>query len=141
MSYRCKHVYVQKCRQVGILPLGKRFILNDVVLFHKIFNYLIPVEMPDYLSLFSGHSRLRSCHLDRLSYVSSVLPKGKSSNWLSRSFFYRAHISWNSLPLEIREIKCHDIFKREVRQHLWKMAFEENVDDDDIDISLVDGIT
>ena len=110
--------------QVKILPLAKRFIFNDIILFHKIFNNLMPVQMPDYLSLFSGITRLRC------------------SNALNRSFFYRTHMYWNSLPLEIREIRSHEIFKREVKDYLWKMAHDELIDNDnDIDISLTDGVT
>ena len=100
----------------------------------------MPVQMPDYLSLFSGITRLRSSHLDRLSYESSVLPRRNSSNALNRSFFYRTHMYWNSLPLEIREIRSHEIFKREVKDYLWKMAHDELIDND-IDISLTDGVT
>ena len=47
---------------------------------------------------------------------------------------------WNSLPLEIREVRDNDIFKRKVKQHLWKMAFDEVIDSD-IDISSSDGVT
>ena len=122
--------------QVKILPLAKRFIFNDIILFHKIFNNLMPVQMSDYLSLFSGITRLRSSHLDRLS----VLPRRNSSNALNRSFFYRTHMYWNSLSLEITEIRSHEIFKREVIDYLWKMAHDEIIDND-IDISLTDGVT
>ena len=124
-------------------PLAKRFIFNDIIRFHKIFNNLMPVQMPDYLgylSLFSGITRLRSSHLDRLSYESSVLPRRNSSNALNRYFFYRTHMYWNSLPLEIRDIRSHEIFKREVKDYLWKMAHDELIDND-IDISLTDGVT
>ena len=140
LSYSCKDVYLRICMQVKILPLAKRFIFNDIILFHKIFNNLMPVQMPDYLSLFSGITRLRSSHLDRLSYESTVLPRRNSSNALNRSFFYRTHMYWNSLPLEIREIRSHEIFKREVKNYLWKMAHDELIDND-IDISLTDGVT
>ena len=47
---------------------------------------------------------------------------------------------WNSLPLEIREVRDNDIFKHKVKQHLWKMAFDEVIDSD-IDISSSDGVT
>ena len=96
--------------------------------------------MPDYLSLFNGMTRLRSCHLDRLSYVSSVLPRGKNSNILKKSFFYRCHLLWNELPIEIREIRCQTTFKFLIKQHLWTMAFSE-FSNTELDISLADGIT
>ena len=71
LSYSCKDVYVRKCKQVGILPICQRFHMNDLILFHKIINHLLPVKILEYLSLFSGQSRLHSSHLDRLSFVSS----------------------------------------------------------------------
>ena len=78
LSYSCEDVYIRKCKQVNILPLTKRFILNDLVLFHKIINNLIPVKIPGYISLFNGISPLRVCHLDKLSFVSGILPRGKT---------------------------------------------------------------
>ena len=112
----------------------------DITLFHKIVYNLIPVQLPDYLSLFNGLSRLRSCHLDRLSYVSSVLPRGKNCKILKKSLFYRGHLLWNELPLEIREIRCQTTFKFRVRQHLWTLTFDE-FSNTELDISLSDGIT
>ena len=129
--YSSSEVYARKCKQVNILPLGQRFILNDLILFHKIVNHLIPTpKMPSYLSLFSGNSRLRSCHLDRLCFVSSVIPRGSSSHNLNKSFFYRSHILWNSLPLDIRETMESSIFKLRLKQHLWKHVMEEIADDE-----------
>ena len=51
------------------------------LLFHKIFNILIPEELPSYLALFSWHTRLRSSNLDRLCFIPSILSRG-SSNYL-----------------------------------------------------------
>ena len=33
LSYSSWDVYIRKCKQIGILPLGQRFILNDMILF------------------------------------------------------------------------------------------------------------
>ena len=140
MSYNNKDVYIRKCKQVNVLPMSKRFVLNDITLFHKIVYNLIPVKLPDYISLFDGVTRLRSCHLDRLSYVSSVLPRGKNCKILKKSLFYRGHLLWNELPLEIREIRCQTTFKFRVKQHLWTLASSE-FSNTELDISLSDGIT
>ena len=51
MSYNSNSVYIRKCKQVNVLPMSKRFVLTDIILFHKISYNLIPVNMPDYLSL------------------------------------------------------------------------------------------
>ena len=77
LSYSFWDVYIRKCKQIGILPLGQRFILNDMMLFHKIVNHFLPIRLPCYLSLFSGNTRLRSSHLERLCFVSSVVPRGQ----------------------------------------------------------------
>ena len=121
-SYQSSDLYIKKCKQVDLLPMFHRFNLNDLLLFHKIFRRLIPVNMPSYLSLFSGNSRLRSCHLDHLSFVSSVLPNGSTTKMLKKSFFYRTHNLWNSLPLNIREILNPSEFKIKVTQHFWFIA-------------------
>ena len=93
--------------------------------------------MPGYLSLFSGNTRLRSCHLDRLCFVSSVIPRGSSSHNLNKSFFYRSHILWNYLPLDIRETMESSVFKLRLKQHLWKQFMEE-IADDESDFSISD---
>ena len=136
ISYSPYEVYVQKCKQVKLLPLHTRFDLNDLIFLHKIIYKLKPVSLPFYLSFFSGQSRLRSCHLDYLSLVSSIHPKSnhhttRSSNPLANTFFYRTHSEWNSLPLSLREISCPVRFKFKLKEHLWKnltmLNFETSV--------------
>ena len=52
-------VYIRKCKQVNMPPLSFRFNFNDISIFHKIVYKTIPVNIPDYLTLYSGNSRLR----------------------------------------------------------------------------------
>ena len=117
------NVYIRKCKQIGIFP----FILNNMILFRKIVNHLLSIRLPCYLSLFSGNTRLRSSHLDRLCFVSSVLPRGVAHTLynLNKSFFNRSHNKWNSLPPELREIRELSIFKLKLEQYLWKCAIDE----------------
>ena len=131
LSYSDAEVYKRKCRQVNILPLAKRFELNDLTLFHKVIHKLIPLNLPDYLSFFDGISRLRSCHLDRLSIVCNVQLNNTSTASLNKSFFYRTHTVWNALPLEIREIESSVAYVNKVTNHLWKtlLADTENTVD------------
>ncbi len=112
--------------------MSERFCLsNDMIFLHKVINKLVPIELPGYLSFFQGQSRLRSCHMDYRSLISSVAPnvvinssnvssERNSINPFHNSFFYRAHLIWNCLPLEIREIESHSLFKNELIKHLWK---------------------
>ena len=97
----------------------------------------IPVTLPTYLTWFNGRSRLRTCHLDQLSLVCTLLPKDSSSKPLEKSFFYRTHSAWNSLPLDLREIGSVALFKKQLEAHLWKSCREYNDPDgpsDDRDV-------
>ena len=130
-SYGSHGVYIRKCREADLLPMSERFCLNDLLFLHKVLNNLVPVKLPQYLNFFQGQSRLRSSHMDHRSLVSSVIPnitlnnqnitsEHSSTNPFLNSFFYRVHLSWNSLPLEIREIESHSLFKSQLTNHLWK---------------------
>ena len=98
----------------------------DLTFFHSIFYKKSVVKLPMYLSHFQG-SRLRTCHLDSLSICTSVQPKTpknfelwSTSTGITKSFFYRAHIIWNRLPLELRKIESKSLFERKLIDHLWK---------------------
>ena len=83
------------------------------------------MKFPSYLSYFQG-SRLRNCHLDSLSICSSVQPKApqnlellNTSTGITKSFFYRAHLIWNCLPLELRKIESESLFEKKIIDYLW----------------------
>ena len=133
IRYNSYIIYIQKCRQVNLLPLAKRFDLNDLILFHKIVYSLIPLDLPYYLSYFNGSSRLRSCHLDHLSFVCNLETKNSSTSHLAKSFFYRTYTKWNALPLNIREIDCSSSFKEKVDKYLWKDVLHD-IDGSDTEV-------
>ena len=72
--------------------------------FHKIVYQRIPVNMPEYLNRFDGTTCLHITHLDSSSYVSSIIHGISGISNLSKSFFFRSHSLWNSLPFDIRNI-------------------------------------
>ena len=83
-------------------------------LFHKVVYKPIPVTMPDYLTLYSGDSRLRSTHLDNLCFVSNIASTTTSIsylNYLNKSFFFRSHTLWNFLPFDLRNSMIPSQFK------------------------------
>ena len=43
-----------------------------------------------------------------------------SNQGFNNSFFYRAHLMWNRLPLNLREIVCPGDFKEALLKHIWK---------------------
>ena len=138
-------IYIHKCRQVRLLPLMKRFEFNDLVLLYKIIYKLIPLQLPFYLTFFDGNSRLRSCHLDTLSLVSDIRPKTNAitatnkNSPLYKSFFYRAHLLWNTVPFDIRNIKEYSKFRNEIIKFLWKSVLDDLTASDEHDDLLDNG--
>ena len=125
-SFSSTTFYYHTCKQLNILPLTFRFKLKDLTFFHSIFHKKSVVKLPSYLSHFQG-SMLRTCHLDSLSICSNVQPKTpqnlevlNTSTGITKSFFYRAHILWNRLPIELRKIESESLFERKLIDHLWK---------------------
>ena len=113
----------------------QRFDLNDLTFLHKIIHKIIPVDLPYYLKLFDGNSRLRSTHYDLFSLVSSIDPPGtysasRTSNQFANSYFYRTHSKWNNIPLSIRQIECPIHFKSSLKKHLWNTLTESYIDSD-----------
>ena len=80
-------------------------------LFHKVVYKIIPVTMPDYLTLYSGDSRLRSTHLHNLSFVSNIASTTTSISNLNKSFFFRSHTLRNFLPFDLINSSIPSQFK------------------------------
>ena len=127
------HIY--KCRQLDILPLSYRFKVTDLVLFHKLVYNLIPLTMPEYLTIYDGSTPLRAIHLDSLSYVPSIDYKASGINNLNRSFFFRCHSLWNSLPLEIKTSHKPTEFNTNLIKYFWSQILTSNIDTDESDLS------
>ena len=126
------NMYIQKCRQLNILPLSARFDFNDILFFYKVTHGLVPVELPPYLTPYIDTRRLRSCHLDYLCYTSSIAPHN-SRGAFAQSFFYRTHLKWNRIPLLIREIDSFVEFKAKLRTLLWtQFDSADNLDGEDM---------
>ena len=101
-----------------------------MVTFHQIVYKLIPLSMPDYITLFDGTTALRSTHLDELSYVSHIQHNTTSIQNLNKSFFFRSHTIWNSLQLDIRNEKNPKKFKKELENHYWDLTLQDGGEDD-----------
>ena len=130
------HLYLVHCKQLNILPIKFRFDFNDLKMFHSIVYGYSCVKLPDYIQPFQG-SRLRKCHLDSKCYVSTIQPPSSANNIkngsvskgiLSKSFFYRVHLSWNNLPLSLREIIRPSEFKQKLLTHIWNKNIKDEYD-------------
>ena len=106
---------------------------GDLKLFHRIINKETCVELPDYLELIAPEEvmpvseisdvrRLRTTHKDPLYFVCNIEDR---VNVFRHSYFYRAHLLWNRLPLAVRLIKDSDVFAVELRKHLVMSTLPE----------------
>ena len=112
------------CKKFNILPIKFRFDFHNLKFFHCILYNFSSVKLPSYINFYCGTTRLRSCHLDYLSLVSSKSPKGKtapsSNNGFSHSYFYRSHLMWNLLPLSSSQIQRPSVFTIKFIDYIWK---------------------
>ena len=115
LSYSSQIVYIRKCKELNLLPMSLRFDLTDILLLYKIIHGMSPIKFPSYLHFYTGSS-LRSSHLNVYSLVSDIIPnttasQSKTTNAFANAFFYRSHVLWNSIPLNIRAINFPRRFK------------------------------
>ena len=103
-----KLLYFTRCKQLNILPIQLRFDYHD----------------------------LKFLHLDHFSLVSDIKPNGiksfSSKRGFAHTFFYRAHLSWNRLPLTLREIIRPSVFKSMlIKYYIWEELTTIVLDSDD----------
>lgn len=81
--------------------------------------------MPDHITLdinsYDHSTRSNAVNInspDYLKYKSTERPNVVA---FSNSFFYRSVTEWNKLPFAIRELSNYDIFKDNLKAHLWSI--------------------
>ena len=112
-----------KQKEQNILPINLKFVYNDLMLFYKIVNNLIPLKLPDYITVCqpedSRYTRQNAqIHdmTDVSTYKSSIVPCTDAFRY---SFFYRTMTAWNGLPVDVRQSECISKFKSNLLKHLW----------------------
>ena len=120
--------YFSKLKALNILPIDYKFLLNDQIMFHKIFYNMSVVQLPDFLvtqnrtnndvTYFQRQTRTFN-NSDRLKLKCTITPR---VNAFKNSFFYRSHLEWNMLPLDVRLIEKSELFKSRLEKHLWQVA-------------------
>ena len=130
-----KLLYFAHFKQLNILPIQLRFDYHDLKFLHLVVHNFSYIKLPSYLRLFDGSSRLRSTHLDHCSLVSDIKPYGiksfSSKRGFAHTFFYKAHLSWNRLPLTLLEIIRPSVFKSMLIKYIWEELTKTVLDSDD----------
>ena len=115
--------YAEELRKLKILPLKLKFIQNDLVLFYKIVNQMVPIEFPDHISVCTVEdTRLTRQNAavhdltDVSTYRCDIVP---STDALKNSFFLRTMLNWNRLPVDVRQSGGLTLFKSSLTSYLW----------------------
>ena len=125
ISYSNNKTYRKKCKEINILPISKKFDLNDLVFFHKIINGYVD-KLLEYVSKFTGESRLKQNHLDSECYICNLNYANSSPRGpLFKNFFYRVMNLWSKLSYESRINPSISIFKSSALEFLWSEALNE----------------
>ena len=56
------------------------------------------------------------------------------NNVFKNSFFFRTHILWNILPLQIKIIESYELFKKELEGYLWDGILDLSGEASDCDV-------
>ena len=116
-------LFARKQKELNVLPIRLKFMYNDLFLFYKIVNTLIPVKLPEYITVCqpegSRYTR-RNAQIHDMTDVSTyrcgIVPCTDAFRY---SFFYRTMASWNGLPVGVRQSECISKFKSSLVRHLW----------------------
>ena len=120
--------YYEELKNLNILPMKFKFILNDLVLFYKIVNKLVPIEFPSYICVvlpettrYTRSSAAVHNKTDLSMYSCKIAP---TSDTFKHSYFYRTIKIWNKLPISIRQSEGLSSFKSTLKNFLWSNGIE-----------------
>ena len=83
------------------------------------------MKIPEYISTYTGSSRLRNSHLDSMSFIfNNAYPIRDSRSKLYKSFYYRSIHTWNAFDFNTRNTADIVEFKRVTKRHLWNKILE-----------------
>ena len=124
-SYTHEQFFIKQ-REYDILPIKRRFWLNDLKLLYKIINGLVPIALPDYITFAEAtqfrHTRRTAAIIggcDTTTLYCSIRP---NCDAFRDGFFYRALKAWNNLPVDIRQAEGVSSFKGKLIDRLWSAS-------------------
>ena len=117
-------VFISKQKELDILPIKYRFLFSDLVLFYRIINNDIKIELPHHISRMNPQNiknitrsaKPISEGIDNLKYKCNIIPKIMC---FQNSYFVRTVKNWNDLPFDLRSTDSLENFKTLLKEHLW----------------------
>ena len=99
--------------------MAQKFIFNDMTLFYKIVNDMVPISLPTYVN-FRTNTRSSShggtLAIDRDSVLHPI------KNVFSHSFFPRCISTWNHLPCDVKNCENLGHFTSGIKSYLWDLV-------------------
>lgn len=105
-------------QQLHWLPVEYRIIFKLLLITFKIVNHCAPEYLTILLQSYSPGRTLRSSSQNQLD-----IPRSFTTTYGDRAFSIAAPKLWNSLPLHLRQIESINLFKSQIKTHLFKDAF------------------
>ena len=100
------------------LPVKQRINFKILLITYKALNGQAPTYITDLLSYYRPARPLRSSTQNLLRN-----PHYNLKNYGSRSFAVAAPRLWNALPLAVKNSNSVDIFKRQLKKHLYLSSY------------------
>ena len=106
-------------KELHWLPVPQRITFKTLLLTYKALNNEAPSYLSDLLLMHNPGKNLRSsCDPILLN-----IPKSRLKTFGDRAFSVAAPHLWNTLPLHIRSSKSTAVFKRNLKTHLFNLAY------------------
>ena len=120
--------YLNKQKELNILPIKMKFHQNDLLLLYKIINSLVSIKLTEHYT-FNNGERLRYTKqtvniIDKKDTTSLTCSLKPTCDSFRNCFFYRTMKLWNSLPYELRQEPKFSKFKVRLIKFLWKADTE-----------------
>ena len=101
------------------LKIKPRIEFKILTLVFKAINQLAPVYLTELLTMYvPGRSLRSSSHVNVL-----VEPKWRIDDYADQNFHITAPRFWNQLPTNLRNIPTLDVFKRNLKTHLFRLNY------------------
>ena len=100
--------YFNKQKELNILPMKFKFVLNYLIMYYKIINLLVHIKLPEHFTFVEAeqvrYTRQTSAiinNVDKTLIKCNIRPTGGR---LRDRFFYRTMHLWNRLHSHIRQV-------------------------------------
>ena len=101
------------------LPVYYRILFKVLLLTYKTLSGMAPAYMSDIVRPYVPVRTLRSSHSNLLQ-----MPGARTVTYGERAFSIRAPKLWNALPMNIKQARSVYHFKKLLKQHLFKLAYD-----------------